>query len=163
MIARSTTPQQYGVWFNVNDVLAYFTILAGIMPFWAMRFVARNERGAAKTGVLANLVISIAATLIYLPLLPLITSALGVREYISIYMIITVQIIELHLLNAFEANLRAKKPQTLGYGLLIAEILKVLLGYILIFGRILSPIGRSRNKLNPGDCSPNNLLSETSR
>ena len=140
MIARSTTPQQYGVWFNVNDVLAYFTILAGIMPFWAMRFVARNERGAAKTGVLANLVISMAATLIYLPLLPLITSALGVREYISIYMIITVQIIELHLLNAFEANLRAKKPQTLGYGLLIAEILKVLLGYILIFGKILTPL-----------------------
>jgi O-antigen/teichoic acid export membrane protein len=76
MIARSTNPQQYGVWFNVNDVLAYFTILAGILPFWAMRFVARNERGAAKTGVLANLAISIAATLVYLPLLPLITSAL---------------------------------------------------------------------------------------
>ena len=140
MIARSTTPQQYGVWFNVNDVLAYFTILAGIMPFWAMRFVARNERGAAKTGVLANLAISMAATLIYLPLLPFITSALGVREYISIYMIITAQIIELHLLNALEANLRAKKPQTLGYGLLIAEILKVLLGYMLIFGKILTPL-----------------------
>jgi O-antigen/teichoic acid export membrane protein len=113
MIARSTSQAEYGVWFNVNDVLAYFTILAGIMPFWAMRFVARNERGAAKTGVLANLAISIAATLIYLSLLPLITSALDVREYISIYMIITAQIIELHLLNAFEANLRAKKPQTL--------------------------------------------------
>jgi len=140
MIARSTNPQQYGVWFNVNDVLAYFTILAGIMPFWAMRFVARKEKGAAKTGVLANLAISMAATLIYLPLLPLITSALGVREYISIYIIITVQIIELHLLYAFEANLRAKKPQTLGYGLLIAEILKVLLGYMLIFGRILTPL-----------------------
>jgi len=140
MIARSTTPQEYGVWFNVNDVLAYFTILAGIMPFWAMRFVARNEKGAAKTGVLANLAISMAATLIYLPLLPLITSALGVKEYISTYMIITVQIIELHLLNAFEANLRAKKPQTLGYGLLIAEILKVLLGYMLIFGKVLSPL-----------------------
>jgi O-antigen/teichoic acid export membrane protein len=80
MIARSTTPQEYGVWFNVNDVLAYFTILAGIMPFWAMRFVARNEKGAAKTGVLANLAISIAATLIYLPLAPLITSALGVYK-----------------------------------------------------------------------------------
>jgi len=140
MIARSTSQAEYGVWFNVNDVLAYFTILAGIMPFWAMRFVARNERGAAKTSVLANLAISMTATLIYLPLLPLITSALGVREHISIYMIITVQIIELHLLNAFEANLRAKKPQTLGYGLLIAEIFKVLLGYMLIFGKILTPL-----------------------
>lgn len=140
MIARSTTPQEYGVWFNVNDVLAYFTIFAGIMPFWAMRFVARNEKGAAKTGVLANLVISIAATFIYLPVLPLITSALHMQEYTSVYLLITAQIIELHLLNAFEANLRAKKPQTLGYGLLIAEILKVFLGCMLIFGKILSPL-----------------------
>jgi len=140
MIARATSQAEYGVWFNVNDVLAYFTILAGIMPFWAMRFVARNERDAAKTGVLANFAISIAATLIYLPLLPLITSALGVREYISIYLIITAQIIELHLLNAFEANLRAKKPQTLGYGLIIEEAIKVLLGSLLIYGRILSPL-----------------------
>jgi hypothetical protein len=55
-------------------------------------------------------------------------------------MIITAQIIELHLLNAFEANLRAKKPQTLGYGLIIEEAIKVLLGSLLIFGRILSPL-----------------------
>jgi hypothetical protein len=140
MIARSTTPQEYGVWFNVNDVLAYFTILAGIMPFWAMRFVARKEKGAAKTGILANLAISLAATLIYLPLAPLITSALHVQEHISVYLVISAQIIELHLLSAFEASLRAQKPQTLGYGLIIAEILKVSLGYMLIFGRILKPL-----------------------
>jgi hypothetical protein len=55
-------------------------------------------------------------------------------------MIISAQIIELHLLSAFEASLRAQKPQTLGYGLIIAEILKVSLGYMLIFGRILKPL-----------------------
>jgi hypothetical protein len=141
MIARSTNQAEYGVWFNIGDVLSYFTILAGIMPFWVMRFAARNERGAAKTGVLANLAISLAATLIYLPLVPLITSALHVQEeHISVYLIISAQIIELHLLSAFEANLRAKKPQTLGYGIIIAEVLKVLFGFVFIFGRILSPL-----------------------
>jgi O-antigen/teichoic acid export membrane protein len=140
MIARLTSKEEYGIWFNVNDILTYFTILAGILPFWAMRFVARDEKGAAKTSLLANLVISVAATFIYLLLLPLITSALHVQKYMSIYLIIAAQIIELHLLNAFEANLRAKKPQTLGYGLLIAETAKVLLGCILIFGRVLSPL-----------------------
>jgi hypothetical protein len=29
MIARSTTPQQYGAWFNVNDVLAFSPYLRG--------------------------------------------------------------------------------------------------------------------------------------
>jgi O-antigen/teichoic acid export membrane protein len=140
MIARSTSQAEYGVWFNISDVLAYFTILAGIMPFWAMRFAARNEKGAAKTGVVANLAISLAATLIYLSLAPLITSTLHVQKYISVYLIISAQIIELHLLSAFEANLRTKKPQTLGYGIIITEILKVLFGWVLIFGRILSPL-----------------------
>ncbi|MEM2987835.1 MAG: hypothetical protein QXK26_02185 [Candidatus Bathyarchaeia archaeon] len=133
MIARSTDTSEYGVWFNVNDVLAYFTIMAGILPFWTMRFVARAEEGAVKTGIAANLAISIAATIIYLPLIPLIATALGVQQYISLYMLVSIQIVELHLLNAFEACLRAKKPQTLGYGLLIAEACKVLLGYALIF------------------------------
>ena len=140
MIARSTNPQEYGVWFNVNDVLAYFTILAGIMPFWAMRFVARNEKGAAKTSVLANLAISMVAIFVYLLLLPFITSILHVEAYIGVYLIVAAQIIELHLLHALEANLRAKRPQTLGYGILIAETFKVLLGYTLIFGKILSPL-----------------------
>lgn len=139
MIARSTSQAEYGVWFNINDVLAYFTIMAGILPFWIMRFVARAEKGAVKTGVLANLAISIAATIIYLPLIPLIASALGVQQYANLYMLVSVQIVELYLLNAFEACLRAKKPQTLGYGLLVAEACKVLLAYILII-RLKKPL-----------------------
>ncbi|MBS7615923.1 hypothetical protein KEJ45_01835 [Candidatus Bathyarchaeota archaeon] len=132
MIARSTTTQEYGVWFNINDIFAYFTILAGILPFWIMRFAARNEKGAAKTGILANFAISITATLVYIPLVPLIVSALGVQEHLPLYMLVSFQIIELHVLNAFEACLRAKKPQTLGYGLLIEEICKVAIGYVII-------------------------------
>ncbi|MEM3765502.1 MAG: hypothetical protein QXU46_00565 [Candidatus Bathyarchaeia archaeon] len=132
MIARSTSQEDYGVWFNISDVLAYFTIMAGILPFWIMRFVARAEKGAEKTGVTANLVISIVATILYVPLAPIIAATLGVKEYTGLYMLVSFQIVEFHLLSAFEACLRAKKPQTLGYGLLIAEVCKVLLGYALI-------------------------------
>ncbi|MCS7124889.1 MAG: hypothetical protein NZ932_05710 [Candidatus Bathyarchaeota archaeon] len=134
MIARYTTTGEYGIWFNINDVLAYFTITAGIMPFWVLRFVARSEKGAVKTGVVANFAISLAATFVYLPLIPLIVSALGAQQYISLYLLASFQIVELHMLGVFEACLRAKKPQTLGYGLVIAEVSKVLFGYILIVG-----------------------------
>ncbi|MGC9346099.1 MAG: hypothetical protein ACP5ER_04845, partial [Candidatus Bathyarchaeales archaeon] len=34
MIARTTTKPEYGIWFNINDVQAYFTLLAGVLPFW---------------------------------------------------------------------------------------------------------------------------------
>lgn len=133
MIARTTTEAEYGIWFNIGDVLAYFTLLAGVLPFWTMRFVARAEEGAAKTGILANFTISIIATLIYLPLVPIITSALGIsQKYLLLYSLLPLQMIETHIISALEACLRAKIPQTLGYGLLTAEICKVILGYTFI-------------------------------
>jgi len=133
MIGRATTKPEYGLWFNINDILAYFTLLAGALPFWTMRFVARDKEGAVKTGILANLTISVIATIIYLPLVPLITSSLGIsQEYLLLYFIVSIEIIELHFLTALEACLRARVPQTLGYGLLVAEVCKVILGYILI-------------------------------
>ncbi|MGB9741200.1 MAG: hypothetical protein ACP5IM_00140 [Candidatus Bathyarchaeia archaeon] len=132
MIARWTTLQEYGVWFNMSDIVAYFTILAGVIPFWTMRFVARGEEGAEKTGILMNFIISMAATFLYIPLIPSIASALGVQEYLYLYVLFSVQIIEIHMLNAFEACLTAKRPQVLGYGLLIEETFKVTLGLTLI-------------------------------
>jgi len=133
MIARATTKPEYDLWFNINDILAYFTLLATAFPFWTMRFVARGKEGAAKTGILANLTISAIATIIYLPLVPLITSSLDIsQEYLLLYFIVSTQIIELYFINALEACLRARVPQTLGYGLLVAEVCKVIVGYILI-------------------------------
>lgn len=133
MIGRATTKPEYGLWFNIKDILAYFTLLAAALPFWTMRFVARDKEGAAKTGILANLAISVIATIIYLPLVPLITSSLGIsQEYLLLYLIVAIEIIELYFIHALEACLRARAPQTLGYGLLVAEVCKVILGYILI-------------------------------
>src|SRR3989304_8414744 len=55
---------------NINDILGYFTLLASIIPFWTIRFVAREHVGSAKTGLIANIIISIISVSIYLPLLP---------------------------------------------------------------------------------------------
>lgn len=133
MIARSTTTDEYGIWFNINDIMAYFTLLSGVLPFWAMRFVARREEGATKTGVFANLIISLLATAVYIPLVPLITSALSIsQQYVFLYYLVAVQIIEWYSIGIFESCLRSITPQVLGYGLLTAEFSKVSLGYILI-------------------------------
>lgn len=149
MIARYTSTGEYGVWFNINDVLGYFLVLAGIIPFWAMRFVARSEKGAVKTGVLANLTISLAATIVYLASVPLITSAMGVQQYASIYLLAAFQVVEFYMLNVVEACLRAKKPQTLGCGAIIAEIIKISLGYILIM-RLQKPLEGALISLTTG-------------
>jgi O-antigen/teichoic acid export membrane protein len=133
MLARGTTKSEYDLWFNISDILAYFTLLAIALPFWTMRFVARGKEGAAKTGIFANLTISAIATIIYLSLIPLIMSSLGISQgYLLLYLLVSMQIIELYFIRALEACLRAKAPQTVGYGLLVAEVCKVILGYVLI-------------------------------
>ena len=133
LITRNTTKEQYGIWSNIFDLMAYFMLLASVIPFWTTRFVARGKDGAAKTGFIANLTIAIIATLIYIPLVPIITSVLGISgPYIILYFIASAYIIELYLVNILEATLRAKKPEALGYGLLIEEACKITLAYVLI-------------------------------
>lgn len=140
MLTRTTTEQQYGVWGNITDIVAYFAFLAPAFPFWAMRFAARNKEGAIKTGVIANLVISIVSSIIYLPLIPVIVSSLNISEiYIMLYFVASMQIIETYLMVALESCLRAKIPHTIGYGLLIEECCKVLLAYMLII-RLQQPL-----------------------
>ena len=134
MIARAASKPEYDVWFNMNDISTYFTLMAGVLPFWALRFVAREKEGAIKTGVFSNFIVSLIATAIFLPVIPLIVSALGPRAepYILVYFLFSVQIIEFHFLGMFEACLQARTPKIVGYGLLIQQVGKVTIGYIMI-------------------------------
>jgi O-antigen/teichoic acid export membrane protein len=68
LVAWSTSKAQYDIWFNINDVIAYFTVLVGVAPFWVMRFVARGKEGSTKTGFMTNLFVSVISTAVYLAL-----------------------------------------------------------------------------------------------
>jgi hypothetical protein len=133
MVARSTTGPEYDLWFNINDVIAYFTLLAGVVPFWVMRCVARGKEGATKTGFATNLLISVISTIAYLAFVPSVISALGIApHYLTLYLITSIQIVELYAMGLFESCLQACTPQIIGYGLLLQQVFKVILGYVLI-------------------------------
>jgi O-antigen/teichoic acid export membrane protein len=142
MITRTISEVEFGIWGNINDVSSYFILFANVLPFWATRFVAREYAGSAKTGLVANIFISVASASIYLALLPIIVSALQISTaYTILYTIIPIQILELYTISALEAVLLAKRPQTLGYGLLIFEVCKVILGFTLIIQLKLGLLG----------------------
>ena len=135
LLTRNMTKQQYGIWANIFDLLGYFTLLSGLFPFWATRFVARGKEGATKTALLANLLVALASTAVYLPLISLVTGAFGISEaYIILYVVASLQIINLYMISILESCLRAVKPQMIGYGLLIEELCKVASAYILMVG-----------------------------
>jgi O-antigen/teichoic acid export membrane protein len=133
IVALSLNEQQYDLWFNINDIANYFVLLSGVLPFWAMRYVTRDKEGAIKTGVFANLTISAAASIVYLLLVPTVLSALHVSQaFLPIYLLMAIQIIEVHSISIMESCLQARIPQRVGYGLLVQQFTKVLLGYVLI-------------------------------
>jgi hypothetical protein len=49
-----------------------------------------------------------------------------------LYFMVSAQIIEQYLISQLEATLRAERPQAVGYGLLIEEIIKIVLAYTLM-------------------------------
>ncbi len=132
MIARSVTQIEYGVYGTFNIIIPYFAIMSTAIPFWVMRFVARDKAGAAKTGIVANMIIAAIVMLAFIASFPLVITTFRLENYVMLYGIVAVQIIELYLLAALEACLQAQRPHFVGYGLLVGEICKVILGYILI-------------------------------
>jgi hypothetical protein len=132
--APGTGKTYYDMWYNVTDLAAYFTLMAGVLPFWTMRFATRGKEGAIKTGILANLTIAGIATLFYLLLIPFVTAGLGIGPaYLGVYFVVAILILETYSVNMIEASLQAKMPQAIGYGLIVQQIGRVILGYILIF------------------------------
>jgi hypothetical protein len=130
---------EYAIWGNINTVLPYFTLLAGIVPFWVMRCVARKKEGAIKTGLTINLIFSLITTAAYLVVIPLVLPSLlseaGVANpviYLPFYLIISVQIIETYLLSLFESCLQARTPQSVGYGLILQQVFRIVIGYVII-------------------------------
>jgi hypothetical protein len=141
MLARAiaTDSPEYAIWGNINTVLPYFTLLSGIVPFWVMRCVARGKEGATKTGLTINLLFSLIATAAYFIIIPLVLPSLlseaGVSNpavYLPFYLIVSAQIIESYLLGLFEPCLQARTPQSVGYGLILQQLFRVIIGYVII-------------------------------
>jgi O-antigen/teichoic acid export membrane protein len=142
MITRTVSEVEFGIWGNISDVSSYFVLLASVLPFWTTRFVARDHAGSARTGFVSNILISITSASIYLALLPIILSALQISTaYTILYTIISIEIFELYTVSALEAVLLAKQPQSVGYGLLIYEVCKAILGFTLIIQLKLGLLG----------------------
>jgi len=134
MITRSVPEAEYGIWVNINvDIVTYFTLLSSILPFWIIRFFARGYKDSAKTGVFANLLFGVGSAIIYVIFIPFLLPFLHISpNYLPIYLLASIQILEIYLISAFQPILRTVKIETLAYGFLIEEITRVFLGYWLI-------------------------------
>jgi len=132
LLTRTMSTELFGIWTNLFDYPAYFLIFSGVLPFWATRFIARGKEGTVKTGTSAQLLIAVVSTLAYLPAIFLISRAIGTQVYLLIYLISALYIFNTYMIIVFESMLRSIRPQVIGYGLLIEELVKVGIALIVI-------------------------------
>ena len=133
MVTRNVSIEDFGILSNINDLITYFGFLAGIIPFWSKRFMAKGYESSAKTSLVINSIISIIVVSVYLGLTPAIMHMLGIsKTYILPYLLISVLILENYIKTAIASILHLKKPQAIGYGLMIHEFIKIIAGCIFI-------------------------------
>ncbi|MEM2117713.1 MAG: hypothetical protein QW386_01680 [Candidatus Bathyarchaeia archaeon] len=141
ILVRSVSQVDYGTWGTFNIIMPYFILLSTAFPFWIMRFVARDKEGAAKTGIFANMLLGVAAALVYFAMLPLLIPTFNIGNYILLFSAAAIYIVENYFVAALEACIQAQKPHFVGYGLLVGEVCKVLLAFILIIELQFSLLG----------------------
>jgi hypothetical protein len=133
LLGDTATSPQYGIYSNIGDVVGYFTIMASVVPFWAMRYFARGKEGAVKTGLATTTIIAVGFSLLYLAVISFILPIFGVSSnFLPIYLIAAIQIAELYFFSIFESCLQAYRPHAVGYGLLFQQVAKVSIGYVMI-------------------------------
>jgi hypothetical protein len=130
----------YDLWYNIGDLMAWFTLMSGVVPFWVMRFAVRQREGSIKTGVLTTLIISAIALSLYTLIVPLITASLGISQaFLPTYFVAGLWVVESYIISILEASLQARIPQVTGYGLVIQQVSIVALAYmfIVLFNQLL--------------------------
>ena len=104
-----------------------------MFPFWATRFAARGKEGAIKTGIVGNLILALVLAGIYLlSIIPIMSTFHVSSAYLLIYLLSALQLVDTYMIAIFEGSLRVVKPHAVGYGLLVEELVKVVVAYVLI-------------------------------
>jgi O-antigen/teichoic acid export membrane protein len=128
------TTTEFGIWTNIFDYMPYFVIVSSIIPFWVTRFTARDKEGTVKTSTISQLILGVIATVAYLPVITVISFAIGTSQYLLIYLIGGFYVLTYYMVTVFEAALTATRPHATGYGFIIQEIVKVAVALIIILG-----------------------------
>lgn len=122
--------KDFGIWQNIGDILGYVTLLAGIIPFSVIRYIARGYEDAGKTGIIANILLALPLTAIFILLSPFFASLIGAN--VLYFQVASLQILLFYLLQVTQGIIHAKLPHVLGYGTIIFEITKIALGVFLV-------------------------------
>jgi O-antigen/teichoic acid export membrane protein len=129
MIARRLSVSEYGIWQYYTTVMAFMVLPGAVVDFWMTRDLARGK-GVLNAGLLMNGLLSAISN----ALLIVVSILSGPATYIGpeILLAFILYLFLLLLSNALDSASVAVRPTLHGGGRLVLEVVKVLMGVVLI-------------------------------
>lgn len=130
IVTRRLSPDEFGVWSLIGNMIFYFLITERIISFWTVRQIARDEK-VGKTSIVSSTFFSFVSIPLYLVFSYFISIQTNTDSNLMMLggILIPVQYISQTFANI---NL-AHKPHARSYGLLVFESLKIPTGLGLVY------------------------------
>lgn len=128
-VTRNLSPEDFGAWKLIGTFVSYVLVIDPIVNYWVQRQIARNEE-VAKSAIMLSSALSMIALFGYLVITVILS---GEIEYEYSILALGVVLVPLTFLaNTFDGINYGFKPQTTSYAFLAFELVKVLIGFLLI-------------------------------
>ncbi|MEM1574679.1 MAG: hypothetical protein QXF09_00190 [Nitrososphaerota archaeon] len=129
-VTRNVPVYDFGIWQYISQLISYFLFPLCIISYWSTRYIARNIK-VGKTSLLLTSLFSMIAFIFFLIISPYV--AKGVNADIAFFILGSLILVFLSLINGLESIAHGYKPHVPSYGFIIFEIIKVILGIITVF------------------------------
>ncbi len=145
LVSRKLPEEQFGLWHYLGVIVQYYVIPATLINYWIIRYAGRGFK-VARTGISLNSLLMIISETIFLISAPMLIYAVPTNVNLNLIIIaLALQLLSGYYLGTLIALAGGVAPQAIGYGLLIQEITKIIIGYYLVrilqlnlFGAIMS-------------------------
>jgi O-antigen/teichoic acid export membrane protein len=130
MMTRSLTPQQFGLYEVIVDIVAFAAYPAGLVAFWATRDIARGKM-YGKTALVLNVLLSALGVAIYIGL-SYFSAARIPSANISTLFFAVLLVPVAYFNQAANAVVAGHRPVVLGYAVIFSEVAKLAVAYPLL-------------------------------
>ena len=142
LVTRRLSEELFGTWQFYASLLSYFTIPSSIVNYWLTRVMGRGKP-VAKSGVVFNSIVSLVSATLFVILSPVLVASVSIDA--STILAFIIWIIAIHYTSSLESVCHGVEPHIVGYGTVVFETSKVVIGAVLVgyfrlslFGAVIS-------------------------
>lgn len=130
IVTRQLSQEEFGTWGLIGGMTGYVLIFGPITTYWITREIARGEK-SGKTGIISTGLFGTGAVLIYFIIATLFGTQVEIDLAILLFAAIAIPIE--YVRSSLQAITLGYKPQIRSYGLITFELVKIPIGFVLIY------------------------------